>query len=262
MNTFDLDRYCERTGAPGSGAATLDRLTELQRAQAFTIPFENFDIQLGRGVNLEPGHVFAKLVCSRRGGYCFELNSLLLRALQAAGFSARALLGRVHVSGEPSGRSHHIGLVEADGRQWIADAGFGGMCPRAPLLLEHGVEQDQDGWVFRLVDSALGQLLQLRGPQGWIDLYSFDLTPVVDGDITYGNHFTSTHPQSFFTTSRIASIAIDGGRLALFNFEVSSLGTGDDARTTLADDASYLTGLQTHFGIELDADYQALRTLA
>ncbi|WP_372836363.1 arylamine N-acetyltransferase [Pontibacterium sp.] len=54
----------------------------------------------------------AKLVNSNRGGYCFELNSLLLLALCHFGFNARPILGRVHLSGEVTGRGHLLILAE------------------------------------------------------------------------------------------------------------------------------------------------------
>lgn len=109
---FPLDEYCTRIGVPSSGMPTVDRLEELQRAQVYTIPFENLDIQLGRGIDLTPSYADDKLIRRQRGGYCFELNGLFLRALTAAGFEARALLGRVHLSGEPTGRGHQ--LLEID----------------------------------------------------------------------------------------------------------------------------------------------------
>ena len=202
---FPLDEYCERIGTPEAGRATAERLAELQAAHLFAMPFENFDIQLGRGINLDPAHLIDKLIRHRRGGYCFELNGLFLAALHRTGFEARPLLARVHVSGEPTGRGHQLSLVTIEGRNWIADVGFGGACPRQPIPLEKGTESVQGPLTFRLQSHGLGNMLQLKQPDdSWQDLYSFDLTPVVPMDITYGNHFTSTHPASFFTTSRIA----------------------------------------------------------
>ena len=125
VDAFPFDEYCARTSTTTIGAPTIDRLEDLQRAQAYAIPFENFDIQLGRGINLDAEHLLNKLVRSRRGGYCFELNGLFLRAIQRAGFRARALLARVHVAGEPTGRGHQMSLVAMGDRQWIVDVGFG-----------------------------------------------------------------------------------------------------------------------------------------
>ncbi len=88
---FALDAYFQRLHYSGVVHLTADGLEALHRAQVSTIPFENFDILLGRGVALDPGALCDKLVHHARGGYCFERNGLLLLALQACGFDARAL---------------------------------------------------------------------------------------------------------------------------------------------------------------------------
>jgi len=258
---FPFDEYCERTGAPAGGKPDVDRLEELQRAQVYSIPFENLDIQLGRGIDLSPEALVEKLIRRRRGGYCFELNGVFLAALQAAGFEARALLGRVHVSGEPTGRGHQLSLVTIDGRGWIADVGFGGNMPRRPMPLEHGVETLHDGRLMRLVPHALGHMLQLSQDGVWMNLYSFDLMPVVQNDIAYGNHFTSSHPASFFTFSRVAVRSFPDGQSRLLNYRCTTVRDGQERVEQLPDDDRYLAELAARFGIELDAEYGDLAPL-
>ena len=51
---FRLDTYLERLHYSGLVQPTEDRLEALHRAQVYTIPFENFDILLGRGISLAP----------------------------------------------------------------------------------------------------------------------------------------------------------------------------------------------------------------
>ncbi len=140
MATFEFDRntYLQRINYSGETTPTSDTLKALHHAQLYNIPFENFDIQLGRGIDLAPGAIFEKLVHQVRGGYCFELNGLFLMALQAFGFDVRPLLGRVHITGTPTGRGHQIELVTIEGEQWIADVGLGVGTPRAPIPLEMG----------------------------------------------------------------------------------------------------------------------------
>ncbi len=113
---FDTTAYLQRLRLSESISPTTKGLRTLQRAQFFNIPFENFDIQLGRGIDLDPARLFDKLVHHPRGGYCFELNGLFLMALRAFEFEARPLLARVHTSGEPSGRGHQLALVDLDDR--------------------------------------------------------------------------------------------------------------------------------------------------
>jgi len=259
---FDPTSYLQRLCLSEKILPTIEGLHILQRAQFYNIPFENFDIQLGRGVDLEPAHLYDKLVRRLRGGYCFELNGLFLMALQAFGFEARSLLARVHLTGTPSGRGHQITLVEVDGRQWLADVGFGKDNPLGPYPLERDTVQEIGGKYIRLVDGGVfGNMLQARSEEGWQNLYSFDMEHVCQGDINYGAHYTSTNSNSFFTISRVAMKPLEDGMVTLFNNRLTLSRGGQEKEIQLPEGQEYLDVLKTHFGIELDAPYEALRSV-
>ncbi len=259
---FPLDAYMARIGYSGPVKASDSVLEAVQRAQLATIPFENFDILLGRGVSLEAAALCQKLIHSRRGGYCFELNTLFLMALEAMGFEVRPLLARVHLSGQPSGRTHELLLVTLHGRQWIADAGFGGPALRAPMPLELDTPRSQDGRRYRLVDAGpFGSLLQTSKDDQWRDLYSFELSHVGAADIVLGNHFTSTHPSSYFTFSRVAALHTPSGRTTLLDRTLRRVAGDDEQTEELPEGESFIDALDRHFGIELGVAYDALRPL-
>ena len=152
---FDREAYLERIGLSAPLQPDEEGLAQIVRAQGFCIPFENLDIQLGRGISLAPGDIFSKLVMSPRGGYCFELNKLLLMALHHFGFEARPLLARVHLRGTPTGRTHQLLLVNFDGKPWLADVGFGGGGLLAPMPFKLDQVIKQDNLAFRVVKSPL-----------------------------------------------------------------------------------------------------------
>ncbi len=264
---FDHRTYLKRISYDGTIDVTLDCLAALHHAQLYTIPFENFDILLDRGINLEPSAIFNKLVLKKRGGYCFELNGLFLMVLKSIGFDARALLARVHRSGTPSGRGHQISLVTLGGKQWIADVGFGKDTPRAPVLLEINKPTSHDGQKIRFVDAGhFGTMLQLfeENPfeeNQWMNLYSFDLGHVFPADIAYGNYFTSTHPGEMFTFARVATLAVPNGGITLLNTTLTTSMEGIDKVQELEEGIAYLDALKKHFGIDLEAPYDRLRPL-
>ena len=259
---FDLDAYLQRINYTGEIAPTVETLKAIHKAQFYTIPFENFDIQLGRGINLEPEAVFEKLVHKRRGGYCFELNGLFLMALETFGFEVRPLLSRVHITGTPTGRGHQIELVNIQGRQWIADVGFGGETPRIPIPLELNQSTAHDGQQVRLVETEhFGTMLQTLKNNQWIDLYSFDMGYVCQADIEYGNHFTSTHFSSIFTYNRVAALPIEKGAITILNNTLRKTIAGKEKVQVLAEGQAYIDALKIHFGIELEEPYENLRPL-
>lgn len=259
---FDIAAYLERVGLAEIPAPNEDGLRELHTAQFFTIPFENFDIQLGRGVNLEPAHLFAKLVGSRRGGYCFELNGLMLMVLRSLGFTARPLLARVHLEAQPSGRTHQLTLVELAGRPWLLDVGFGADGLRCPLPLATDRTEEGPGWAFRLREKEpWGVMMQSRVDGFWKDSYSFDLSHVTPADIAVGNHFTSTASTVHFVNHRLASLPLAEGRVSLRDETLTRVSAGEKTTKQMATGPGYLTELAETFGIVLDADYGDLRDL-
>jgi N-hydroxyarylamine O-acetyltransferase len=263
MTAFDTDAYLRRIDLSAPPAPTVEGLHALQRAQVLAIPFENFDILLGRGISLEPETVFDKLVRRRRGGYCFEINGLLLAALQAFGFVARPLLGRVHLMGMTTGRSHQISLVTIGGEDWIADGGFGAGTALAPMKLVLDQPQTVPGSVRRYVaDPVFGTMLQMETPDGWSNLYSFDLEHVIDADRAMGNWFTSTNPSSFFTWARVAARQTPDGRVTLMDYTMKVLENGTETVTRLEEGEPYLAVLRDRFGIDIDAPYEAIKPIA
>src|SRR4051812_20591606 len=130
----DLTAYLNRIGYAGPRELTLTVLRNivLTLAHVTTIPFENIDVLLGRGVRLDNASLMAKLVHGGRGGYCFEQNGLLLRSLQALGFPAEGLAARV-IYGRPEGdigpRSHMLLRVVLSEGDFLADVGAGRIAP-------------------------------------------------------------------------------------------------------------------------------------
>lgn len=258
MNSDQLQQYLHRIGLTQVPPVNEQGLVILHQHQHRHIPFENFDVIAGREIALGTGRLYQKLVAERRGGYCFEVNGLLLDALQTLGFDARPLLGRVHLSGQPSGRSHQVCLVTLGRQRWLVDAGFGANTPRHPLRLIPGPETQIDYQRFRFAEHReYGLLLQAKdeGSTEWIDLYSLDLGFVCDGDIQYGNHFTSTHPESVFTNSCIAALATESGIITLLNDGLSVRNANQHSRISLNSEPEYRSALAHYFGIELPQEY-------
>lgn len=264
---IDVSAYLARIGLTERPAADADGLARLQRAHRLAIAFENLDIPLGRGIDLDPDRVFDKLVTRRRGGYCFEQNQLFLRALDALGFDARPLLARVWLGARPGDtppRTHTLNLVqlatEEGAQQWIADAGFGGSyTPPMPLIDGHETTTP-DGAAHRLrADADHGWMLERKAPGDardsdaagdWLPQYSFTADPVWAMDLVMANHYTATGYQTRFTRFIVASIATDDGFASLLDRkfghdgESREIGDPDELRRTLAD----------VFGVQLSED--------
>jgi N-hydroxyarylamine O-acetyltransferase len=260
---FPLEEFLQRINLQSSLTNNVDSLELIHRHMVYSIPFECFDIHLGRGINLSPAVVDNKLIRNARGGYCFELNGLLRRALTFVGFNARSLLARVHVRGEHLGRTHELLLVEIQGQQWLADVGFGGGTLRSPLALQLDAEVTSDGCTWRLKEHRLGIILQKTiDQQDWQDIYSFDLNPVDQADIDIANFFMANSAASFMVTNRVAVLPSPDGEARLLNYHCEITNKGTVEQNSFADDESYLNSLDQVFGIKIAGPYTQLKPLA
>ncbi len=259
---YPLDRYLDRLGLDAAPQADADGLALVQAAQLRAVPFENFDVLLGRGVNVAPAAVFEKLVTRRRGGYCFECNTLLRDGLAAMGFEARTLLARVvvdRVDGPVPARTHAIVEVRWRGDVYVCDAGFGAQTPRAPLRLEDGAAGGDEpaspgGWRLR-ADPQFGWRLSRTEPDAPPrDLYLFDRSRVYEADIALGNHWTSTHPSTHFTQRPVAvRHTLDGRRVLNGRRLIEHAGDASNERAIESADA-LLETIRNALDIPLDVD--------
>jgi N-hydroxyarylamine O-acetyltransferase len=220
MSQIDLAAYFERIGYEGRAEATLETLESLHALHAEKIPFENLSPFLGEAVKLDPESLQEKLVWGGRGGWCFEHNLLLSHVLQAMGYDLTRLAARVRWNVPPdvvSPRSHCLIRVRADGRDYIADVGFGGQSLTAPLVLEPGLEQSTPHEMHRILDHAEGYALQTHAGGEWRTLYTFEMHEQQVADYEVSNWYLSHHPQSPFVTGVVAARAEPHRRHALRN---------------------------------------------
>jgi N-hydroxyarylamine O-acetyltransferase len=220
---MDLPAYFERIGYSGPREPSLLALRELVRCHLAVIPFECLDPFLGRPVDIGPAAIEAKLVRGRRGGYCQEHNGLFHDVLAELGFSVTALGGRVvwMSEGRRAPLTHRLTLVELAEGSFIADVGFGGQSPTAPLRVDLGLEQATPHGVYRVIGDGNGFELQMRLSDRWAAMYGFTLAAQTQADFEVANWFTSTHPRSRFTRNLVVCRVVDEARVNLLDKNLS-----------------------------------------
>ena len=218
---MSLDAYLARIGYAGPREPTLATLRAVVAAHATAIPFENIDVLLGRGATLDEAPLADKIVRRRRGGYCFEHNTTMLRALRALGFAAEGLGGRVvwmRPPDEIGPRTHMLLRADLPEGPHLVDVGFGGLTLTGPIRLLPGIEQETPHEPHRLVQRDAGELeLQALLDGAWVPLYRFGLQPVPPIDYEVANWFTATCPERLFTANLMCARPEPDCRYALLN---------------------------------------------
>ena len=216
-----LENYLKRIRYTGALAPDLATLNALHAAHVAAIPFEGLDPFCGRPVKLDLESIQAKLVDSPRGGYCFEQNTLFKAVLEAVGFEVTQLGARVRWMSPPDSplgpRSHMLLKLDLDDGTYIADVGFGACVMDAPLQLEEEIEQRTAMGTYRF-DWRDGLFyLAVKQPNGWREMYAFNLEPQLPSDAEQANWFTSTYPAAPFTSNVIVERVDSSARYKLIN---------------------------------------------
>jgi N-hydroxyarylamine O-acetyltransferase len=251
---FDREAWLARIGYVGELAPTLDTLRGLVWAHAQAIPYESLDIMLGQVPDLRVPELQRKMILNRRGGYCFEQNTLFRAGLRSLGFNVTSLQGRV-VRGlaidAPRPAIHMLLQVELAQGPYLADVGFGNLAPTAPLSLERGVEQPTPHETMRFVEVAGELTLQARLGDRWEHIYRVIPYPRYDAEYEVANWYTATHPDAPYPRNMIAARPVSGGnRITLFNrrLKVRHPDGSSEARAIDTTDA-FGTVLRDTFGI-------------
>lgn len=235
-SAFNVGAYLGRIGivASASSSADLSFLTTITNAHSRAIAFENFDVVLRRPVLMAAHAIEAKLVgnargdlgdtpAPRRGGYCFEQNTLLMCALGALGYFVEPILCRVRwgkAVGEETPFTHMALRVRtSDGRVYLADVGFAGLNSVAPLELTGTAQKLPEG-LFRSFQTACGgwTKLQVYMKGDWVDLYMWRSNEAAtSADLAVANFWSHAAPTARFTGCFFASRVVGEDRHHILN---------------------------------------------
>lgn len=257
---LDLDAYFARIGYAGPRTPALQTLRDVVFRHATTIPFENLDVLLSRGISLDLAAVQKKLVADRRGGYCFEQNGLLLEVLRALGFQVVPVSARVRLKVARDftpPRTHVFLKVIVDGVPWLADVGVGGLSPASPLRLDVESEQPTPHEPRRVIREGAVLHHQARlSADAWSDVCEFTLEEMPPIDRELANYWTSTNAASKFKLNLFAARALpDGTRVSILNNEFTHRrGAGHIESRVLATHRDLLDVLAERFGLRFPAD--------
>jgi arylamine N-acetyltransferase len=201
---MSLDAYLARIGV-APGPADLATLRAIVAGHTRAIAFENLNPFTGREVDLDDDALTAKIVHGGRGGYCFEQNLVLRRALDEMGYRTTVLTGRV-VWGRPPTepllpRTHMVLRVDLVDGPHVVDVGFGGQTLTGVLRLEPGTQQPTPHEPYRLLEDAGTWTMQARVGGEWRSMYLFDLAPQLRADLEMASWYVSHHPTSHFVTT-------------------------------------------------------------
>lgn len=246
MNFSQLSEYFQRICYKGAWEPTLETLQAIQAAQAYLIPFETFDISMGRKIVLRLENIFDKLVKQKRGGYCYEVNALLYFALHSLGFTSSLCLARLtDKDGHLLPASvHMIVIVELNGR-WLVDVGWGrGFIQPFSLDIPHEqhnyrIEPDGEGFNFYHKDKRLHRFT--------LDKYPLEFFET-------RNHYHQISPHSLFAKEAACSLPTQQGFEMIRGSIYTQYANQKKSEKMIESDAEYRQILRNSFSLELNVN--------
>lgn len=245
----DKEAYLERIGLKGEELPpTAETLHRLVSAQLAHVPFENLDVYEKRLCpDLSIQGLFDKIVTRRRGGYCFELNGLFQKLLEALGYSCYSVVMRGLRGGSIAYPAHRGLIVELPEGKAYCDVGFGGAVPFWPAYLDG--RETPDGFFVEKYDDRL--CICAPGKDGVMRTQLFADVPAYPVDFIPLNFHMSQWPESLFRMRPMVSLRTQTGGVSLDGDTLRIRRDGEVTERKLSGRADFFDALREHFGIEL-----------
>ncbi len=250
MDRETATAYLRRIGVTADVAANAVGLAALHQAHQLSVPFENLSIHLAEPISLAEEDLVAKIVRSRRGGFCYELNGLFALLLESMGMRVSRLAARVHGEKGLGPPFDHLALAvrPPDGSgPWLADVGFGSHSVY-PLRLDSRSEQDDPAGTFLLADADDGDVDVVKDgqPQYRVEMRARSLA-----DFAPTCWWQQTSPLSHFTAATICSQLTADGRVSVAGRTLIRTSGGTRTKRELDTDEELLAAYRDLFGLVL-----------
>ena len=205
---MNVEQYLKRIGYQNELSVSLECLNELIVCQVQSIPFENLDVFWSHSVpSLDSEQLFRKIITNRRGGYCFELNTLFCELLRTVGFDAFCVRVRILLDREILPPQTHCGiLVNLNGETWFCDVGFGGPAPLGAVGL-FGAKVCYHTHQYQI----LGNTLYLWRENSFVPMMEFEDQPCRTLDFVPINYFCATSAEEPFVHRLMVSLKVQEG---------------------------------------------------
>ena len=253
MNELMVLSYLERIGAVHSKMQDEENLNRLILCHLYTVPFENLDVvDFGLVPDLKEEKIYDKIVTHRRGGYCFEQNTLFEVLLKELGYNVYPVAVRVMWNRDYIPPLSHMGLVvQMNGKKYYCDVGFGGPGPKGLLRLEES-EQEIKGETFRVKTADDDDFLIERLHHGaWKTVLRFTDHEVREADFMLMNFYCARNESVLFATTRVLNLCTSAGSKALTGSELTVRENGTERKVVYGSKKELEEGLRIEFGIEI-----------
>ncbi|MBX2878135.1 MAG: arylamine N-acetyltransferase [Saprospiraceae bacterium] len=248
---MNLDTYLSRIEFLENPTVERETLIALHRQHVLSIPFEDLDIHWKIPLHIDRDALVDKVIERKRGGFCYELNTLFYHLLVSLGFPAQLVSCQISQGNGKFGPSYdHMAILVELEETWLLDVGYGDLFIEPLRLHEEGIQKDwfklfqvqNHGEYFLLSEARIGQRFVPR----------YKIRPVPEPIQAFipQLRWKERHPDSYFVQNLICSLPSRNGRVTLFNDFLIITKNGKRRKKRVGDAVEKQKYLQHYFGIE------------
>jgi N-hydroxyarylamine O-acetyltransferase len=244
-----IDALLSRLGFSTPPPATVEGFVALHRAYLERVPYEDLAVQLGETGPLDETLLAARLLADGRGGYCFELNTVLAMLLRGVGFSVE----HHHAVVGGAGPTNHMALIATvEDELWLADAGLGeGFLE--PLPFREG-SYDIGPFTYTLALEPEGTWWMGQHAWGSFNGFRMQPAPCAVADFEPHHRRLATDPDSSFVKTLVVQKPLADRIVTLRARTLSSVGPSVDTKHVVADLDEFAATLRDVFGITVSGN--------
>ncbi|MEQ9285846.1 MAG: arylamine N-acetyltransferase [Cyclobacteriaceae bacterium] len=252
--SIDVEAYLQRIDCVREYKPSLRFLRQMHKNHLLHIPFENLDIHIGNEIILDVSRIFNKLITSKRGGFCYELNGLFYHLLLELGFQAKIISARVVSEDGTLGKEfdHLLLIVYLEDNQYLVDVGFGSSFHTPKEFVQGKVQMDQNKY-YRITELVDGNFMLQSSTDSMVfkDEYMFSKRQHQFVEFIAMCQYHQTSPRSHFTQKKIITQSTPDGRITLTDKKFIRTKMGKREETTILNDDEFLVKLWENFAIKL-----------
>jgi len=252
--------YLNRLGVEAE-PPSLEALFRLHRAHVERIPYDTFWVSLGQEWGIDPNECMERLATTRRGGYCFQLNSAFYALLVELGYEVS-----LHVAGVYNDPAHdvdagnHSAIIaeglpsdENPGGRWWVDVGLGDALHDPLPLVEGQYVQGPLRFTMEAVEpGGVGDWRLVHDPTGWFAGVHLVEAPVKADVFEKRHHFNATSPESGYSKLITALRRHKDGVTLMRGCVLTRIGHDGVTKHTCESLTEWLEVLEREFGLAFD----------
>lgn len=260
VSPIDIDAYLDRLGVLKE-LPSLNYLKKLHRNHLLTFPFENLDVHHSRQIVLDVKRIYKKIIPTKRGGMCYELNLLFYHLLVHLGYDCHLISAKVwsrELLKYGPEYDHMAIVLKIQDTIFLCDVGFGRGFTYPKMLRGSEMQMDNNQY-FKVTKDADDVLYLKRTFDGEVfeNLYKFSLKfrePIEFIDMC---NYHQTSEDSPFVKRKMMSKLTPLGRVTLSDDKMKIMEKGKAIEETILNEDAFYAKMEEHFGISRHSLLQA-----